>query len=171
MGKCSGFGIVNLLPNDVDIRGVEIGCHIGDTTLHFLNSLPRLRLTGIDPYIGYWDWDKRFYHQDKQHPVFVSRLSRYSDRFNLLKDFSDNVIDQFEDESLDFIFIDGMHTYDQVLQDCRNYYPKIKSGGVFSGHDYRLIKEVKAAVDEFAREVGIDSILETDVDVWYWVKP
>lgn len=170
MGKCSGFGIVDLVSRENDLVGVEIGCHIGDTTLHFLGSLPNLKLTGIDPYIGYWDWDKRFYHQDKKYPVFVERLSGYSDRFTLLKDFSDNVVDHFEDESLDFIFIDGMHTYDQVLKDCRNYYPKVKPGGVFAGHDYRLIKEVKEAVDEFARSVNIENIKETESDVWYWYK-
>lgn len=171
MGRCSGLGVVDLVSKESELKGVEIGCHIGDTTLHFLNNLPNLHLTGIDPYIGYWDWDKRFYHQDKQYPVLLERMKPYEGRFNLLKDFSDNVVDEFKDESLDFIFIDGMHTYEQVLKDCKNYYPKIKSGGVFSGHDYNLIKEVKSAVDDFALEVNIKEIFNTDVDVWYWYKP
>ena len=172
MIKCSGYGIVDLIyDKNANLKAIEIGCHIGDTTIHFLKNLPNLKLTGIDPYIGYWDWDKNFYHQDKQYPIFLERTKEYSDRFNLLKNFSNEVVDQFKDNSIDFIFIDGMHTYEHVLMDCKNFYSKIKTGGVFAGHDYSLIKEVKQAVDEFASEVGIETIKKTDVDVWYWIKP
>jgi hypothetical protein len=89
----------------------------------------------------------------------------------LYRDLSDNIVDQFEDNSLDFIFIDGLHTYEQVLKDCRNYYSKVKNGGLFSGHDYRVIDAVNKAVNEFSSEVNINQIYETQVDVWYWFKP
>ena len=45
----------------------------------------------------------------------------------------------------------------------------MKDGGLFSGHDYNVIKEVNKAVKEFAQLVGKE-ILTTDNDVWYWYK-
>lgn len=39
------------------------------------------------------------------------------------------------DECFDFIFIDAEHTYDGVRADIENYFPKLKVGGIFSGHD------------------------------------
>lgn len=69
----------------------------------------------------------------------------------------------------DFIFVDGLHTYDQVLKDCKNYYPKVKEGGYMTGHDYQTIKEVNKAVNEFG-EIVNKEILITLHDVWYWKK-
>jgi len=94
----------------------------------------------------------------------------YGDRFVLIRDFSDNVVDQFADGSLDFIFIDGLHTYEQLTIDCNNYYSKVKTGGIFSGHDFRVIPGVNKAVLEFAAKQSVDKILETECDVWYWYK-
>ena len=42
----------------------------------------------------------------------------------------------FEDESLDFIYIDANHAYDFVVEDINLWFPKLKKGGIFSGHDY-----------------------------------
>ena len=47
----------------------------------------------------------------------------------------------------------------------------VKNGGLFSGHDYRVIDAVNKAVNEFSSEVNINQIYETQVDVWYWFKP
>jgi len=83
--------------------------------------------------------------------------------------YSDDAVEYFEDESLDFIFIDGLHTYEQVLKDCINYYPKIKKNGLFAGHDYSAIIGVKKAVDEFASSVN-KQIVHSEADAWFWYK-
>lgn len=54
----------------------------------------------------------------------------------------------FEDNSVDFVFIDASHEYEDVKADLNAWYPKIKSSGVFAGHDYRW-PPVMQAVDEF----------------------
>lgn len=170
----SGCGLVDLLKsvNKKEFVGIELGCGDGDTTLHLLSNLPNLTLYGIDPYIGYDDFNG---HNPAEMLAgnFVNtmrKIDSYKDRFTLYRDISDNVVDKFEDESLDFIFIDGLHSYEQVLKDCENYYPKIKKGGLFSGHDYRVIDSVNRAVNEFADKVNVSEIGETQNDVWYWVK-
>lgn len=54
----------------------------------------------------------------------------------------------FEDGSLDFVFIDANHSYEHVKADIQAWQPKIKVGGMLSGHDYGEPCGVKQAVDE-----------------------
>jgi hypothetical protein len=55
---------------------------------------------------------------------------------------------QFFDNTLDFVFIDAAHDYQSVKEDIEAWYPKVKEGGVISGHDYAYWEGVKKAVDE-----------------------
>jgi predicted O-methyltransferase YrrM len=93
----------------------------------------------------------------------------FGDRIKFLRKYSDDAVSNIEDNSLDFVFIDGLHTFEQVTKDMTNYYPKLKDGGIFSGHDFRVIKCINEAVIEFASSKN-KTILETECDVWYWYK-
>ena len=53
----------------------------------------------------------------------------------------------YADESVDFVFIDGNHTYENIRADITAWLPKVASGGVLAGHDIG-INGVKKAVDE-----------------------
>lgn len=61
---------------------------------------------------------------------------------------STSVAEQFEDGSLDIVFIDAAHDYDSVCQDIAAWLPKVKKGGILAGHDYWGWPEVKRAVDD-----------------------
>ena len=63
----------------------------------------------------------------------------------------------FPDKCFDFIFIDGGHDYETVIEDIKNWYPKLKDGGVFGGHDYNW-PGVNKAVNEFFKDVNIRGI-------------
>lgn len=57
----------------------------------------------------------------------------------------------FEDNSLDFVYIDAAHDYENVKADYNAWYPKLRVGGVMSGHDYGLngdCEGVKQFIDE-----------------------
>ena len=61
----------------------------------------------------------------------------------------------FNDESVDFVFIDADHRYNFVYADIRNWLPKVKPGGWLGGHDYN--QEVELAVHHiFEDELGLD---------------
>jgi predicted O-methyltransferase YrrM len=152
------------------IVGLEIGTDTGISTRYLLDMIPGLKLYGIDPYINYIDWNNmNLNEREETYKIFMHSLSRYGNRHVHYRMTSDDAVSKFEDESLDFIFVDGLHTYDQVLLDCRNYYPKLKKNGLFCGHDYGTIEEVRRAVDEFAKEVNKE-IQFMRQDNWTWIK-
>ena len=156
--------------NYKDKKVLEIGCDVGDTTQFLLDSNPDLVLTGIDPYENYTDWNGNPLHERNQcYERFMNRMEGYKNRFHLLRQYSDEAASTIMENDFDVIFIDGLHTYEQLTKDCANYYPKLKEGGIFAGHDYNAIAGVRQAADEFAAKVGRE-IHITECDVWYWIK-
>ena len=65
---------------------------------------------------------------------------------------------RFEDQSLELVFIDGRHEKPYAAEDIRVWLPKVKPGGLISGHDYEPGNPgVIAAVDEaFGDRVQVD---------------
>jgi len=57
--------------------------------------------------------------------------------------------EQIPDESLDAVFIDGAHDYDNVFADLKFWIKKIRKGGQMLGDDY-VMSDVKRAVDDFS---------------------
>lgn len=173
-GECSGQGLVNLLKDKTgDLVGVEIGCSVGDTSEHLLRHLPNLHWTGVDPYVDYVDWNSNnLVNQQGTYEALDRKIMKtYPDRTSFLRMTSDEAATHIPDGSLDFVFIDGLHTYDQVKIDCQNFYPKVKSGGLFAGHDYTIIDGVHHAVNEFRDCIDPSiTIGVTNHDVWYWTK-
>ena len=82
----------------------------------------------------------------------ISILTRvkhnYIEQYQWLFD-QDGVELAFDDESLDFIFIDASHDYQNVYDDIKAWFPKVKKSGIISGHDYSWGEEVKKAVHDF----------------------
>lgn len=73
-----------------------------------------------------------------------------------IKSNSWEAAEQFEDHSLDFVYIDADHKYDSVKRDIIAWLPKVKNGGIISGHDYYNADDVKKAVDELMGAVAIN---------------
>jgi predicted O-methyltransferase YrrM len=164
-----GEDIPYLIKHIANPIGIEIGTAEGYTTIHLLNSVPGLTLYGIDPYEDYIDWDARLIsNSNVGYEQLLDKTKNY-DNYHHIRASSDVAVQNLEDNSFDFIFIDGLHTYDQVLADCQNYYPKLKKNGLLLGHDYNMIPDVKRAVDEFAASVS-KPIATANQDIWYWVK-
>jgi hypothetical protein len=88
---------------------------------------------------------------------------------NIIKAKSMQAVTKFADNSLDFVYLDGNHTYDFVKQDLNAWYNKVKVGGILAGHDYPL-KSVKQAVDEFCKDKKLLSITEEKLTASYYIK-
>lgn len=84
---------------------------------------------------------------------------------------------QFPDGLLDLVFIDADHTYEAVKEDISLWLPKIRIGGMITGHDYHKTGNishngVKRAVDEKFDNVNLtsDECFQSDRCVWWEYK-
>lgn len=114
--------------------------------------------------------------QIKRMGFTVNHLLPFEGRFTIIRDTSENGSKIFQDNFFDFVYIDGNHSYKACLQDLELWYPKLKSGGIFSGHDYTNIPpsiEVKRAVDEFASkyDIKIQKTVKGKFPSWFTTKP
>ena len=164
-----GQDIPEIVKNIENPVGLEIGTAEGFTTEHMFKNIPNLKLYGVDPYPRYIDWDGNQPDAVDNREKYEEKTEPYKDRLVHISKSSDDAVLDFEDESIDFIFIDGLHTYDQVLIDCKNYYPKLKKGGYLIGHDYTRIEGVYKAATEFSHSVG-KTLTGAKQDLWYWQK-
>ena len=88
------------------------------------------------------------YLEDKSNADNLEQENRYqnvkrmfrkeiqSGRVQLHRTYSYIAVKEFPDNYFDWINIDGMHTYDAVLKDLEDFYPKTKDTGLICGHDY-----------------------------------
>ena len=163
--------VTHLFQQQETIVGLEIGVASGWTMNHFLQNLSNLQLTGIDPYIGYMDGNIKIAQEmlDAQYLAAQDNISDFAPRGKILRGYSQDFVNSFEDKSLDYIFIDGDHSYEGALRDCELFFPKIKSNGIFAGHDWSF-DGVQKAVNEFKNKNGSPNIRMIKEDVWYWIK-
>ena len=163
--------VTHLFQQQETIVGLEIGVASGWTMNHFLQNLPNLQLTGIDPYMGYMDGNIKIAQEmlDAQYLAAQDNISDFAPRGKILRGYSQDFVNSFEDKSLDYIFIDGDHSYEGALRDCELFFPKIKSNGIFAGHDWSF-DGVQKAVNEFKDKNGSPNIRMIKEDVWYWIK-
>jgi len=73
---------------------------------------------------------------------------------------SDRAAELVGDASLDLVFIDGDHSYEQTLRDIRNWLPKVRPGGILCGHDceVRVTKENQAVFHTNRHKDSIESV-------------
>lgn len=164
-------------------KGVEVGVCDGRYSEILLQTIPDLELWGVDPYtvIDKDSKGRQQKHHDHNLQIARDRLTRYKN-YRLLIMASLEAAKIVPDGALDFVFIDANHTYEDVKKDIEAWYPKVRKGGILSGHDYYESKSGKLgvikAVDEFVNERNITlQTTEWDYDAhkddqqpdWYFV--
>ena len=160
--------VVKNLKNGSNLVGAEIGIGGGGHALQMFGALDIKKLYLIDPFISY---------DDGRHGVFANtaaalkgklvaqkRLESFSDKIVWVFERSDEAVNRIQDGELDFVYIDGNHTYKYVKKDIELYYPKVKKEGLISGHDYKKNEPgVIRAVNE-----AFDSNKITTMYRWEW---
>jgi hypothetical protein len=106
------------------------------------------------------------YFNEDERAEAQKRLKGFSQAVWIRKKSEDAVNDV--EEHLDFVYIDGNHDYEYVKKDIALYYPLVKYGGVFGGHDYGPWMGVTRAVDEFRTT---HSNVQIQFPDWWIVKP
>jgi predicted O-methyltransferase YrrM len=135
-GLLDMIGYINEDTPTKDMRMIEIGSYAGESTTIFATYFKDV--LAIDPFLNDYDPSDITCHYmelNKVYNVFSDAISSHSNISHIMKT-SDDAHSSIKDDYYDFIYIDGLHTYDQVKKDITNYLPKIKKGGFIGGHDY-----------------------------------
>lgn len=181
----------NDLPQFFVEMGFKVGAEIGVKEGLFSEIICQagLKLYGIDPYLIYEDYVEPETHESLNQAMdrATARLKKY-DFTPIRKTSMDAVID-FPDESLDFVYIDGNHSFKFVTEDILEWSKKIKPGGIIAGHDYvymprrdRHLVHVKYVVNAYTQAFAIENwyvIGRTEklpgekrdpYRSWFWIK-
>jgi len=137
--------------------GVEVGVFYGDNAFCMLKHLRIEKLFLVDPYVAYRDTDgwKDDEFMANARMLARRRLKIFGNVVWVEKQSSDAVDDVVD--GLDFVYIDGCHSYESVKNDIKVWFPKVKKAGVIGGHDFRPNMSngngvAKAVVDCFPME-------------------
>jgi len=141
----------DLLISKKNLIGVEIGTYEGHHAREMFEKLDIEKLYLVDPYEKYESTLAP--HLQKAKAEALNVLDEFKDKIVIVYEKSVEAAKKIADELLDFVYIDGEHSYEAVSQDIPTWYPKVKKGGIVGGHDYTpdYFPGVVKAVDEFAR--------------------
>jgi SAM-dependent methyltransferase len=140
---------------------VEIGCWKGKSSSfmaeQIMNSKKDIQFYCIDTWKGTLTEDGHQNDPDvvnnRLFEVFNHNLSPFTGYYNPIRSTSVEAANQFEDNSLDAVYIDGEHLYDYIRSDVQAWKDKIKDGGILCGHDYDHNHSL--SIDKILREFGL----------------
>ena len=143
---------------------VEIGSWMGQSIIHLAQRLQDLgkedvKIYCVDTFKGEEGQTAHIptieAHGGSIRHVFVANIKAagVDGMIEIVDGDSAESASRFADASLDGCYIDAAHDYVSVVKDIAAWHPKVKTGGIFSGHDYPW-HEVSRAVDEWALETG-----------------
>lgn len=125
---------------------IEIGVHRGINAEKIIKQSPKLLYL-----VDCWDCRKEYFKEkniiphshglacnEKQENWYLEVKEKFKNQKNvkIIKNYADNVVTSFEDNYFDFIYIDGLHDYNSVLNDIQKWATKLKNTGIMICDDY-----------------------------------
>lgn len=126
-------------------EGAEVGVWKGEYSARFCEGNPDLHMLCVDPWEPYQAWRdtkntltgvEAQAFMAEAHKAALARLKPF--KATIVRQFSAQAAETVPEGSLNFVYIDGNHGYDAVLEDLEAWTPKVKPGGFVAGHDYRV---------------------------------
>ena len=170
--------------------GVEVGVERGRYLYRLCRFNPQVKIYGVDSWKVYNDYPDQ--SEQKVFDMFYKEAKEQLARFpncELIRASSMEAVKQFEDESLDFVYIDANHEDPYVTEDIVEWSKKVRTGGIVSGHDYYRNKRrtqpfrVIEATHKYTEDNNIKpwfvlglnekvpGLLRDPSRSWFWVKP
>jgi hypothetical protein len=160
-----------------DLVGIELGVFEAINFCFLLQSCPNIKtLHGVDAYKPYEDFVYAGQVVDEAKIEFINMVAYHNIKFSgeahrakihVMDTLS--AVDRFEDGAADFIFQDAYLSYEQAMKELAAWYPKLRQGGIYSGHDYNDPK-ITRAVNDFREQEHIVSRMSICDDCWMWYK-
>ena len=153
--------LIDLLPNDGIF--VECGAWMGKSSSYLCDKIyelkPNAKIYIVDTWLGTdTDITGQLASNSDVYSLFLDNMG--DRKFTTIKQTSKLAAQQFKDKSLDIIFIDMGHSYDEVKQDLLYWRPKLKDSGIIAGHDW-FFPGVSSAVKECFKDIKL-----SDGDCW-----
>ncbi len=145
--------------------GVEVGVAEGWYSSKIMELGQVKQMYGVDPYTphqGYRDYTRESTYNKLQTKAH-QRLRQYNN-YHFMRMYSVEAAKVFGDNSLDFVYIDGDHSYEAVTHDIIEWIKKLKPGGILAGDDYILsdrdkrFYDVIRAVNEYVEKNNIPEL-------------
>lgn len=161
-----GVGRLDLLRwlRELDFtKGVEVGVDRGTFSKMICEQNTQMKLWGVDPYLKYDEY-REYKDQAELDGIYEDMKFKMADyikheQFQIIKKKSMDALKDFEDESLDFVYIDANHEDKYPLEDIEGWAKKVKKGGIVSGHDFVRVKvlefTIKDALQEYTEKNNI----------------
>ena len=147
-----------------NLKVCEVGVFKGKFSEFIFNSINPSELHLIDLFEGIGhsgDKDGENIEYANLNESYSNLIEKYSNnKVKIYKGYSKNILNTFQDNYFDFIYIDADHSYESVRKDLDISLKKTKVGGIISGHDY--IKENFSGVYRAVNEFCIENNLKID---------
>ncbi len=153
---------------------VEIGSFKGRSTafmcVEIVNSGKQIKFDCIDPqqllsHYAESAKDQPEVFEGYNSTEFHERLEKVKGIYNLIQETSDVAVNRYLDKSIDFLMIDGDHSYEAVKRDILNFLPKMKVGGVITGDD-AFVEEIKNAVNDALEDTEFEATFIDGIHFW-----
>jgi hypothetical protein len=118
----------------------EVGVYKGDSAIIWLNSGKVKTLYCVDPWENFYSKvDLAAYSCDMKiiEKMFDEKILPYKEKVIKHKEGSPMAASKYPDEFFDIVYIDACHDELAAKADVLAWIPKIKKGGIISGHDWR----------------------------------
>jgi len=172
---------INLLGDN--LIGVEVGVFKAESSCTILQNCPNVKILHLvdnwKPYNDYLKdpYDGRVAYIVDQENIDIIKFMAYNnikysghkDKVTIHEGQSSEIAKTFEEEYFDFVFLDTYMTYHQAKGDLFDWYPKVKKGGIFSGHDWN-VSVIKNVVTKFRQDHNITSNMGVYDNIWAWIK-
>ena len=134
---------------------VEIGAWFGRSTCYMAECIRESGKNIKFDVVDTWEGTQNSKHLTDPYggcvyDVFIDNMTTAGviDYITPVKTTSHQAAERYDNETLDFVFIDGDHSYDIVRKDIELWLPKVKKAGTIAGHDYFNAPDVRRAVHE-----------------------
>lgn len=133
------YHLVNLVKPSII---VELGTHSGNSLCAFAQSIKDNKLHTNLYAVDSWEGDPQAgFYDEEIYQNLKAYINQNYDCVTLVRSLFDQALNSFEDNSIDILHIDGLHTYEAVEHDFLTWKPKVKQDGVILFHDISEKKE------------------------------
>lgn len=148
---------------------VEVGTWKGESAVYMaveiLNSNKHIKFDCVDVFINNVNFNLNFdisiYKGDETiYNEYLSNIKKVNNQIETVRMLSYDAAKLYKNNSLDFVFIDASHDYENVKADILSWFPKVKQGGYIGGHDYNdfhcgVVKAVTELFSNYHNKVKV----------------